>query len=185
MDDSKIIEMYFQKNQKAITETDKKYGKMLHTIAYNILFDISESQECVNDTYLNVWNKIPPTNPKSFKAFIARIIRYISIDRLRKNTADKRNSEYTRSLDELSEVVSGNESLEENAIEKELIEAINKFLSSLSEKHCDMFVMRYFYADSIKDIAKFTGKTVSNVKTTLFRIRKDLLDYLKKEGFEI
>ena len=186
MDDKKIISLYFDRNQTAITETSKKYGRYLHKISYNILADMSDAEECVNDTYLTAWNTIPPKKPSVLSVFLARITRFASIDVLRRKTADKRGGgEYMLSLDELRSVVSGNSGPEEDAIEKELVLAIDRFLKSLSRDACDIFVMRYFYADSIKDIAKYVGKSEQNIKTSLHRTRLGLSEFLKKEGYTV
>ena len=185
LDDIKIIELFFSRDERAITETDRKYGRLLAKIAYNILGDIADSNECVNDTYFAAWEKIPPQKPNAFCAFLAKITRNLSIDRFRKNTAQKRNCEYVLSLEELSDTVSGTDSPEDSVIEKELASALNRFLETLPVKNCDIFVMRYFYADSIKDISKYTSFSESKVKTTLSRTRKKLVDFLTKEGFDL
>ena len=186
MDDSKIIELYQNRDQSAITKTAQKYGRYLTKISYNILSDLSDAEECVNDTYLRTWNSIPPQKPNVLSAFLARITRYVSLDLLRKKYAGIRgNGEYALSLDELSEVVSGSDGGDDLAIQRELIGAIDSFLHSLSVTACDIFVMRYFYADSIKEIARFYGYSEAKIKTSLFRTRQSLAEFLKKEGYDI
>ncbi len=186
MDDSKIIELYESRDQRAITKTSQKYGRYLTKISYNILSDISDAEECVNDTYLRTWNSIPPQKPSILSVFLARITRFVSLDLLRKKYADKRGGgEYMLSLDELSEVVSGREGTDDLVMQRELIGAIDSFLQSLSATACDIFVMRYFYADSIKDIARFYGYSEAKIKTSLFRTRQSLAEFLKKEGYDI
>ena len=105
IDDKKIIELYFERNEQAIKETDIKYGKLCHKIAYNILNNLQDSEECVNDTYLGVWNKIPPTRPDNFKAYISKIVRSISIDKFRKQKAKKRSADMVMALDELADIL--------------------------------------------------------------------------------
>lgn len=186
MDDKKIIELYFNRDETAIKETSEKYGRFLAKISYNILGDTSDVQECVNDTYLGAWKTIPPKNPSKLSAFLAKLTRFISISRLRKYTADKRKGgEYALSLDELSEVVSGKDDPVDQAIENELADAINRFLNGHRKEHCDIFVMRYFYSDSISYIADRLNVSQSKVKTSLHRTRLDLADFLRKEGYDI
>ena len=186
MNDKKIIELYNARDERAIKNTDKKYGSYLKKISYNIVYDLEDAKECVNDTYLKAWNSIPPKKPNILSVFLARITRFVSVDLLRKKTAERRGGgEYELSLSELSEIVSGTDDTEDNAFYKELVRSIDAFLKSLAQKSCDMFVMRYFYGDSISDIAKFCVCSESKVKTTLHRIRKDLKEYLEREGYDI
>ncbi len=186
MNDKKIIELYNSRDESAITHTDKKYGSYLKKISYNIVYDLEDAKECVNDTYLKAWNSIPPKKPNILSVFLARITRFVSVDCLRKKTAERRGSgEYELSLSELSEIVSGTDDTENSAIQNEMVRSIDAFLQKLSEKACDMFVMRYFYGDSVRDIANFCACSESKVKTTLHRTRKDLKDYLEKEGYTI
>lgn len=185
MDDKKIIELYEKRDESAITATSKKYGRYLSKISYNILADMSDVEECVNDTYLQAWNSIPPKKPSVFSVFLARITRFVSIDLLRKKNAQKRGSEYILSLDELSEVVSGTDSVEDEAVYKEMISKIDGFLKAQPTTACDMFVMRYFYADSIKDISRYVGKSEGAVKTALSRVRASLCEFLKEEGYDV
>lgn len=186
MNDKKIIELYNARNESAITHTDKKYGSYLKKISYNIVYDLEDAKECVNDTYLKAWNAIPPQKPSVLSVFLARITRFVSVDCLRKKTAGRRGGgEYELSLSELSEVVSGSDDTEDSALYNELTCSIDAFLKKQSTTSCDMFVMRYFYNDSISDIARYCGASESKVKTTLHRIRNDLKDYLTKEGYTI
>lgn len=186
MDDLKIIELFFDRKEYAITETERKYGRYLSKIAYNILFDTEDSEECVNDTYMKAWNTIPPQKPKVLRTFLGKITRRLAIDIFRKKHAEKRgNSEYALSLSELEESVPDN-SLPENKFEqKQLSESINRFLLSLPKESRDIFLCRYFYSDSIKDIASFFGCGESKIKSNLFRSRKALKEHLEKEGFSL
>ena len=181
MEDSKIVELYWERNESAISETQEKYEKYLSKIAYNILADIEDSKESVNDTYLRAWNSIPPHKPVRLSAFLAKITRQISIDIYRKKTAKKRvGSEYTLSLDELFDCASS-DSPEKEVDMKALSTAINRWLSSVSDTQRKVFACRYFYFDSVKDIAKHLELSESNVKSLLHRARLDLKNYLQKE----
>ena len=184
MEDFKIIELFFKRNENAISETERKYGRYLSKIAYNILFDTEDSEECVNDTYMKAWNSIPPQQPEILSTFLGKITRHLAIDLFRKKHAEKRkNSEYALSLSELDECIPDKFSAEKEFEQKELSESINRFLASLSKENRDIFVCRYFYSDSIKEIASFFKSSESKIKSSLFRSRKALKEHLEKEGF--
>jgi RNA polymerase sigma-70 factor (ECF subfamily) len=184
LEDLKIIELFFERKECAIAETERKYGRYLSKIAYNILFDTEDSEECVNDSYMKTWNIIPPQKPKVLRTFLGKITRRLAIDIFRKKHAEKRgNSEFALSLSELDECIPENFSAESAFVQKELSESINRFLSSLSKENRDIFICRYFYSDSIKEIASFFGTSESKIKSSLFRSRKALKDQLEKEGF--
>ena len=186
MEDFKIIELFFERNENAIRETETKYGRYLSKIAYNILFDSEDSKECVNDTYMKAWNTIPPQKPNVLSTFLGKIIRHLAIDVFRKKHAEKRgNSEFVLSLSELDECIPDKFSAEKVFEERELSESINRFLSSLSKENRDIFVCRYFYSDSIKEIASFFASSESKIKSSLFRSRKALKEHLEKEGFSL
>ncbi len=186
MEDLKIIELFFERKECAIAETERKYGRYLSKIAYNILFDPEDSEECVNDTYMKTWNIIPPQKPKFLSTFLGKITRRLAIDVFRKKHAEKRiNSEFALSLSELDECIPDKFSAETAFEEKELSESINRFLSSLSKENRDIFLCRYFYSDSIKDIASFFQSNESKIKSSLFRSRKALKEHLEKEGFSL
>lgn len=182
MDDRKIVELYWERNESAISETRLKYENYLSKIAYNILSDSEDTKESVNDTYLRAWYSMPPHKPDSLSAFLAKIIRRISIDVYRKRTSKKRTgSEYAVSLDELCECVSSQDGPEREVDAKILSESINEWLFSLPSETRNIFVCRYFYCDSVRDIATFTGSKESKIKSTLHRTRLSLNEYLKKE----
>lgn len=184
MEDFKIIELFFKRNENAISETERKYGRYLSKIAYNILFDTEDSEECVNDTYMKAWNTIPPQQPEILSTFLGKITRHLAIDLFRKKHAEKRKiSEYALSLSELDECIPDKFSAEKKFEQKELSESINRFLASLSKENRDIFVCRYFYSDSIKEIASFFKSSESKIKSSLFRSRKALKEHLEKEGF--
>lgn len=186
MEDLKIIELFFERKEYAIAETERKYGRYLSKIAYNILFDKEDSEECVNDTYMKAWNAIPPQRPKILSTFLAKITRRLAIDIFRKKNAEKRGkSEFASSLSELDECIPDNFSAEKEFEYNLLSENINSFLASLSKENRDIFVCRYFYSDSIKEIASFFGTSESKIKSSLFRSRKILKEQLLKEGFDL
>ncbi len=184
MEDSEIINLYFERNESAIGETEKKYGHYLFKIANNILCNNEDSSECVNDTYLRTWNTIPPKKPDLLSTFLGKIIRRLAIDSFRRKNAEKRGkSEYALSLSELDECVPDSSLTETQYEHKLLSESINLFLLSLPKENRDIFICRYFYSDSVKDIASFFGCGESKIKSSLFRSRKALKEHLEKEGF--
>lgn len=186
MEDLKIIELFFDRKEYAIAETERKYGHYLLKIAYNILFDTEDSEECVNDTYMKAWNTIPPQRPKVLSTFLGKITRHLAIDVFRRKHAEKRgNSEFALSLSELDECIPDSFSAEAEFEQKELSENINRFLASLSKENRDIFVCRYFYSDSIKEISSFFGTSETKIKNSLFRSRKILKEQLLKEGFDL
>ncbi len=186
MKDTAIIDLYWERNEQAIVETDQKYGKYCHTVAYNVLGNTEDSRECVNDTWLRAWNSMPPKRPAVLRAFLAKITRNLAFDRYRARGAAKRGGGAMDAvLEELAECadLSGNWDAEEAYAAKELREAINRFAEQLPEKECDLFVRRYFFAEEISGIAKRYQMTENNVTVSLSRIRKKLRRYLKEEGF--
>jgi RNA polymerase sigma-70 factor (ECF subfamily) len=184
MDDSRIVDLYWQRDERAIDETDVRYGRFLLGIAGNILVDRRDSQESVNDTYLKAWNAMPPHRPGALAAFLAKITRGVAIDRYRRHTAVKREgSVYALSLDELSECVSGGGDPVEEAELQALAGAITAYLTRLTPNARQAFVCRYFLVDSLETIAARQGSTVSAVKSLLHRTRVGLRQYLTEEGF--
>ena len=179
MDDGKIIDLYFARDESAITETDKKYGAYCHSIAYGILNDGHDSDECVNDTYYRAWSAIPPSRPSIFSAFLARITRNLALDRIRRCSASKRGR--PESLDELEGFV-GDSSVSEEVEVRELGQIISAFLKSKDELTRLVFVRRYFYCDGIADIARRYRIGEARVKTLLFRVRLQLKEELTKRG---
>ena len=182
MEDREIVNLYWQRNQNAINETASKYGNYCKTIANNILHNLEDSEECVNDTYLNAWNSIPPHRPNVLSAFLGQITRHLSFDKLRYKNADKRGGgEIHLVLDELAECVSGTENVESEIERKELINVINDFLNTLSQEKSNIFLCRYWYAYPVSKIAKQFGLTENNVSVTLNRTRKKLKERQNKE----
>ena len=184
MDDARIIELYFERNEQAITETDTKYGKLCHSIAYNILHNYEDSEECVNDTYVGVWNAIPPTRPYNFMSFICKIARNLSLKRLEFMKREKRCTDVLLSLNELAAVLP-DERYAPDVTDEDVGKLISTFLRCQKEDVQTVFIRKYYYFDSIEEIAKHCGFTESKVKNMLFYTRNKLKDFLIKEGVEI
>ncbi len=182
--DGEIVDLYWERDERAIEETSKKYGVYLHTIAFNILHDRLDCEECVNDTYLGTWNRIPPERPNIFRVFLARITRNISVDRFRKNHAARRvPSEMTLALEELDDCVAGTATPEEEYAISEMIRVLNRYLETLSSQEEFMFICRYYYADSVDRIAGMLDMGRSTVYRDLGLIRQGLKEALEKEGW--
>lgn len=182
MEDEKIIELFFERSEQAIDETDKKYGKTCHRISYNILHNELDAEECVNDTYLGVWNAIPPARPNPFLTYLCKIVRNLSLKRYDFNTSIKRNSTYDVALDELESCLSSPETIEDEIELKELTCVIENFLDSLSKENRVIFLRRYWFSDTYQDIAARVGMTEKNVSVRLARIRQKLRNYLVERG---
>lgn len=184
MEDSQIVELYWQKNTDAIKETEGKYGAYCFTIANNILHSKEDSEECVNDTWLNAWNAIPPQKPSKLQMFLAKITRNLSLNRFIARTAEKRGSgEIMFVLDELAECLASESDVEDTYEFKELGQCIRLFVRGLPERDGNVFVRRYFFTESVAVIAKRYGLTENNVMVILSRVRKKLKTHLIKEGY--
>lgn len=185
MEDEQIIQLFYTRNEQAIQETDTKYGGYCYGIAYNILVNQEDAEECVSDTYYAAWKNIPPRRPTLLSAFLGKITRNLSIDRWRKRSTSKRGGgQIEIALDELQDCISGTESAEDAVIRKEIMSSLNRFLGSLNDTELFIFLSRYWYLDSIQMIAEKSGFSVSKVKTTLSRLRKRLSSHLEKEGLK-
>lgn len=186
MEDFEIVELYWDRNEQAINETDRKYGKYCRTIAWNILYDRQDSEECVNDTYLQTWNSIPPQRPEKLSTYIGKICRNIAINLYKKMTAAKRGGSETDScLDEMEEVVGHASDVEEQVNLSVLTDLIKDFLKSIDKETRIIFVQRYWYMLNVKDIAKENRISESKVKVTLLRTREKLKEYLQQEGYDL
>ena len=186
MTDESIVELYWSRSEDAISETAHKYGGYCFTVANNILDSREDSEECVNDTYMRAWDSMPEARPRRLSAFLAKITRNLALNRRRKNTAKKRGGAGLESaLDELSEVVSGVEDTEKALDEILLAEALDTFLASLGDEARDLFVLRYFSVRAIAEIAEMKDMNEGAVRASLFRTRKKLAEYLRKEGFDV
>lgn len=182
--DENIIGLYFERNEKAIAETDKKYGKLCFSIAHNILQSAEDSKECVNDTYLHLWNSIPPVKPKNFPAFISKVARFVSFDRYDFLHAKKRFSEGEVPFEELEEVLP-DDRMKKETEDSELGEIIDGFLRKEKPDSRNVFIRRYYFCDSVSEIAKRFAFSESKVKSMLGRTRKRLREYLEKEGVRL
>lgn len=184
MEDAQILELYFARSEQAIRETDLKFGRYCLAIAYNILHNNEDSEECKNDTYINAWNAIPPKKPENFRAYLGKIARNLALNMYEYMHRKKRDVNSTEAiLDELSECIPDPNSDVEQAAESMVIrDSINEFLGTLTADNRKIFVRRYWYASPIEEIAKDYGFSVSKVKTCLMRTRKKLKDHLESEG---
>ena len=184
MNDKSIVDLYFNRDEEAITQTDKKYGRYCYSIAYNILTNKEDAEESVSDTYMTAWKAIPPRRPSVLSTFLSKITRHISIDRWRERSANKRGGgEVTLALEELEDCVAGLQNVEMEYERKELIRAYVKFLDTLPITERRVFLCRYWYVDSVEAIAEKFGFSQSKVKTMLYRTRKKLRKTLWEEGF--
>lgn len=182
VEDKNIVDLYWNRKDSAIVETSEKYGSYLFKISFNILYSKEDSEECVNDTYLKAWNSIPPTRPKLLKAFLGKITRNLSIDLYRKNRTKGRSGEVEIAIEELEGVIPSGEDIFKTLDEKYLVEKINEFLESINRQDRKIFLLRYFYLHSSKDIEKLTDIKVSTINTILYRTRNKLRKQLEKEG---
>lgn len=184
MQDDKIVELYWQKDESAIKETQQKYDRYLYKIAYNILADSEDSKESVNDTYLGAWNSIPPHKPVTLSTYLGKLTRRISIDVFRrKNREKRRGTQYAVSLSELEECVSVGDVTADAVDVKMLGEALNRFLQGVSEEARHTFIGRYYFCDSVREVATYCGMSEAQAKSLLYRTRQELKAYLEKEGY--
>ena len=182
MKDHEIIDLFFERSEQAITELALKYGAAIKKVASNILKDALDVEECTNDTYLQVWNRIPPKRPNYLGAYSCRIARNICLNRYYANTAEKRNSFYDTALEELEETIPALSTVESEYDAKELTQYLNRFLKELSRDDRYLFLRRYWYGDGISQIARIMGITPHTASVRLFRLRQKLQNYLQSEG---
>lgn len=183
MEDHQIIQLYWDRDQSAIAETDGKYGSFLHSLSWNILRSHNDAEECVNDTYLRTWNSIPPTRPTAFRAWLGRIARNLSLDRWKLSTAEKRGGAGADLLlGELEDCVPSPRDTEKTLEDQEIAALISTFLRTLTAENRWMFLRRYWYGESISDIARQLRCGDGRVKSALHRTRGALRRYLEQEG---
>jgi len=186
MDDAAIIGLYWERDERAIPATADKYGAYCTAIARNILGSREDAEECVSDTYLKAWESMPPQRPNVLSSFLGKIVRNLSLNRYRHNTAEKRGGgELPAVLDELNELVSGSSDTERELYLKELVHTVDGFLGTLSPQKRSIFISRYWHTDSVSDIALRHGMKSGAVSMTLARLRKRLHGYLTERGFEL
>jgi len=185
MDDKDIIELYFAREERAIKETDVKYGRRLMSFSESITEDRRDAEECVNDTYIETWNRIPPTRPNNFFAFLLKIVRHLSLDVCDRRNAQKRSAVVVELSDEIRDSLPSYAMPDEEIKAEELGRCIDSFLRAQKKGVRIIFVKRYFYGESISQIATAASLTEANVKTILFRTRNKLKKHLEKEGYNI
>ena len=186
MDDSEIIRLFFERSEQAIAAAAQKYGRYCKAIALNILQNNEDAEECVNDALMRLWDSIPPNDPPAFSAYLAKIVKNCAYDRLRLERREKRGGgETALVLEELSECVSGNSSVEDELEFKELQAALSDYLKKINEKHRRIFMLRYWYRFSVSEIAARMGMSENSVSVTLSRVRKKIAEHLKKRGYDI
>ncbi len=177
-EDEKIIELFFVRSEQAIWELDKKYGKVCHTLSYNILSSRQDAEECVNDAYLGAWNAIPPAKPNPLLTYLCKIVRNLSLKLYYRKEAAKRNSNYNVAMQELEACLSGPNTVEAEIEARELARMIESFLDTLTEENRVIFMRRYWFSDTYAAIADRVGLTEKNVSVRLTRIRQKMKQYL-------
>lgn len=184
MEDSQIIDLYWQRSDRAVAETDRKYGRYCHAIAFNVCPSHEDAEECVNDTWLQAWNRIPPERPRVLPAFLGTITRRLAISRWRTQSRKKRGGgEVPIALEELAECIPGDADPEKSVETRELREAIRRFVSGLSEDERQVFIARYWYLAPVEEIARRMEFSASKTKSMLFRMRGRLRETLREEAF--
>lgn len=185
MDDKQIIELFFNRDEAALSETQEKYGKYCLKIAGNILEDVEDSKECVNDALVTVWNKIPPLMPASLKAFLGKIVRDISLSKYRENHAKKRYNAMTVMLEELEECIPSGINIEDQTEKRELIGLIDDYLEGIKTVDRVLFVRRYYFGEAVNDLAEEFGFSENKVSQRLLKIRRKLKTFVENGGYEL
>ncbi len=178
MDDEKIIELFFARSEQGIQEVDNKYGTICHNLSYRIVGSRQDAEECVNDAYLGAWNTIPPIQPDPLLSYLVKIVRNISLKIYWRKEAAKRSSQYTIALEEIEACMAGKENVEDEIEARELAHIIEKFLDTLTLENRVIFMRRYWFSDSYRDIAGFVGLSEKNISVRLTRIREKMKQYL-------
>ena len=185
MEDSTIISLFLERSEQAIEELDHKFGPAVRKTLANILSDRLDVEECMNDTYMRVWNSVPPHRPDPLAGYVCRIARNLAVNRYHADRAEKRDGRYDLVLDELEECIPSGADVETEVEAKELTAAIDRFLESLKREDRFLFVRRYWYADSVTDLAELTKSNPGRISVRLFRIREKLRKKLEKDGFSV
>ena len=178
IDDEKIIELFFERSEQGIRELDMKYGKICHNLSYNIVNSRRDAEECVNDAYLGAWNAIPPVHPNPLLSYIVKIVRNISLKTYWRKEAAKRSSHYTIAMEEIEACIAAPNTVEAEIEARELACIIGDFLDTLTAENRVIFMRRYWFVDSYKDIAEFVGLSEKNISVRLTRIRQKMKEYL-------
>lgn len=186
MNDNEIIELYWARNENAITASEEKYGRYCHSISYNILHNNEDAEECVNDTWVGAWKSIPPQRPNRLSSYLGKITRNLSINRFKQYTAEKRGLGQTEIvLSELEDCIPAETDVEQLVEEMVLVEALNRFLRGQPEQKRNIFIRRYWYLYPIREIAEVYSASESKITSLLFRMRNELKEYLEKEGITL
>lgn len=185
MEDKEIIELFFGRSERAIQELDMKYGKVCHKLSYNIVNNIQDAEECVNDAYLGAWKAIPPAKPQPLLTYICKIVRNLSLKAYYRNSAAKRNSTYTMAMEEIEACIPHPRTVESEMEAGELARILEQFLDTLSAQNRIIFMRRYWFSDSCRDIASHIGLTEKNVSVRLVRIRRKMKQYLTEREVSI
>ncbi len=178
MEDEKIIEMFFARDEQGIHELNQKYGMIFRKLSNNILQNKEDTEECINDSYLGVWNRIPPEKPSPLVTYICKIVRNISLKKYYSNTAKKRDSSYNVALEEIEPYIADTKTVEKQLETAELSKIIEEFLDTLTKQNRVIFMRRYWFGDNCRDIGMYVGITEKNVTVRLARIRKKMKKYL-------
>lgn len=186
MEDAEIVALYWARDEDAVGQTKTKYWAYLNRVAYNILSDLEDSQECVSDTLLAAWRSMPDNRPKNLRTYLGKITRQVSIDLYRRRNRMKRYaSEYAISLEELGDSFTDGRTPEDELNARLLTETVNRFLRTLPDEARNTFIGRYYFFDSVKNVARYCGMSESKCKSMLYRTRQSLKVYLQKEGFDL
>lgn len=185
MNDEMIIELFWNRSENAISETDKKYGAYCYRVSFNVLSNKEDAEECVSDTYLKTWNSIPPTRPTRLMAFLGKIARNISLNLLKMNTAKKRGGDLVKVIEEELDECAPQNPVEEEVNRGLVLDCINSYLGRQTELKANIFVRRYWYMDTIKAISNRYKMNENTVSTILMKMRNELKENLMKEGFEV
>ena len=182
MEDEKIIDLFFARSEQGIQELDNQYGAICRSLSYNIVNNRQDAEECVNDAYLAVWNTVPPARPSPLLAYLCRIVRNLSLKVYWKKSAAKRSSVYTIAMEEIEACVADRKTVEDEIEARELARIMEEFLDTLTLENRVIFLHRYWFADSYKDIAELMGLTEKNISVRLTRIRQKMRQYLMERG---
>lgn len=186
MEDQAIIQLYWERSEQALDETEQKYGEYCRAIAHNILHSREDAEECVNQAYLQAWNSIPPNRPNLFSAYLGKITRNLALNRYRQGRAKKRGGNTVElALEELDGCIPAEDTVEKQLDAAAFGEIISRFLKNLPELECNVFLRRYWYLDPVREIAQRYRMSASRVKSMLFRTRARLKEYLQKEGIAL
>lgn len=182
MEDNKIIELFFERSEKAIAALSEKYGKVCFKVAYNILNNHEDSEECVNDSYLGAWNSIPPHKPNPLSSYILKLVRNHALNRLDYNSAQKRQSNFAMCIEEIGYELASNDTPEKSLEMKQLGLMIDEFLCTISKTNRILFIRKYYYMDTFEELAEMTGEKTGTLKVRMMRIRNDLKMFLTERG---